>query len=247
MKKLQGKVAFVTGGSRGIGEGIVKRLAAEGADVVFTHSGRSIQKANEVQEAIKSTGANCTALIADNENKDSLIKALETTLEKYDRLDIIINNAGIGILKTIEEHTLEDFERLINVHIRAIFITSKFAATKMKSGGRIINIGSNMAERVAFPGGSLYSMSKSALIGLTKGLARDFGHKNITVNLVQPGPINTEMNPEDGEYAPNQKTMLAIKRFGTVEEVGGLVAYLSSDESGFVTGTSLTIDGGFNI
>ena len=247
MKKLSGKVAFITGGSRGIGAGIVKRLAAEGAEVVFTHSGRSKEKADALQETIKSSGVNCTALIADNESPDSLLKALQTTVEKYGRVDILVNNAGIGILKTIEEHTLEDFEKLIAVHVKAIFVSSKFAATHMPAGGRIINIGSNMADRVAFSGGSLYSMSKSALTGLTKGFARDLGDKNITVNLVQPGPVNTDMNPEDGPYAPSMKTMMAIKRYGTAEEVAGLVAYLSSEESGFITGASLTIDGGFNI
>lgn len=247
MKKLEGKVAFVTGGNRGIGEGIVKRLAAEGADVVFTHSGNHMQRANDVQEVIKASGARCTALIADNEDPDALLSAMQTTLEKYGRLDIVVNNAGIGILKSIDEHTLEDFDRLVNVHVRAIFVSSKFAVAHLKSGGRIINIGSNMAERVAFPGGSLYSMSKSALIGLTKGLARDLGDRNITVNLVQPGPINTDMNPEDGEHASSLKLAMAIKRYGTVEEVAGLVAYLAADESGFITGASFTIDGGFNI
>lgn len=247
MENLKGKVAFVTGGSRGMGAAIAKRLATAGANVVFTHSGRNAQKAEEVLNAILAMGSKGEALVADNEAPDAIINALKATITRFGGIDILINNAGVGILKHIDDHDLNDFDKLVNIHIKAVFVASKFVGQRMKNGGRIITIGSNMADRVPFAGGSLYAMSKSALIGLTKGMARDLASKHVTVNLVQPGPIDTDMNPEDGEFSVVQKSVMAIKRFGTVEEVAELVGYLSSEKSQFITGTSITIDGGFNI
>jgi 3-oxoacyl-[acyl-carrier protein] reductase len=247
MKNLKGKVAFITGGSRGIGAGIAKRLAAEGADIVFTHSGKNEPKADEILSAIHANGVKGLALVADNEDPKALTNALENTIRKFGAIDILVNNAGIGIMKPMNEHTLDEFDKLVNVHIKAVFVASQFVARHMKSGSRIITIGSNLAERVSAAGASLYAMSKSALSGLTKGMARDLGSKNITVNLIQPGPVDTEMNPADGEFAPYQKSLTALNRYGNVEEIGGLVAYLANEESQYITGTAITIDGGFNI
>lgn len=247
MKNLTGKVAFITGGSRGMGASIAKRLSAEGANVVFTHSGKHEQKANEVLEAITTDGREGAAIIANNEDSAAFVDALETTLKKFGSIDILINNAGIYAQKPIQEFSLDEYDQMMNINVKAVFVASQFASKHMKDGGRIITIGSNMAERVSSSGGSLYAMSKSALIGLTKGIARDLGPRNITANLIQPGPIDTDMNPANSDYAPMLINQLALDRYGKVEEVAGLVAYLSSEEGQFITGASLTIDGGYNI
>lgn len=247
MNKLAGKVAFVTGGNRGMGAAIAKRLSSEGADVAFTHTGKNIQKANEVLDSIKTNGRRGAAFVADHTNPGTLTEALKTTLQNFGSLDILVNNAGIYMQKPIEDYSHDDFDQMMNVNVKAVFVASQFAARHMKSGGRIITVGSNMAERVTAPQGSLYAMSKSALIGLTKGTARDLGSRNITVNLIQPGPVNTDMNPEDSDFAPLLKSAMALSRYGTPEEIAGLVAYLTREESQFITGASITIDGGFNI
>lgn len=247
MKNLKGKVAFITGGSRGMGAGIAKRLAEDGTNIVFTHSGRNAKRAEEVLKVVRANGVEGIALVANNEDSEAIKKALKTTIEKFGSLDILVNNAGVAIMKPLEEQTLDEFDQMMKVNVKAVFVASQFAAPFMKSGGRIITIGSNMADHVAMPGASLYSMSKSALIGLTKGIARDLGSRNITVNLIQPGSVDTEMNPADGEFAPYQKQLTALGRFGEVEEIAGLVAYLAREESQFITGTAITIDGGCNI
>ncbi|MEN7547612.1 3-oxoacyl-ACP reductase family protein [Rapidithrix thailandica] len=247
MKQVQGKVAFITGGSRGMGAAIAKRLSQEGANIVFTHSGKNPEKANEVLEAVKANKVKGLALEADNEDPNALQRALETALQEFGRLDILVNNAGVYIQKTIEELSLSDYDQVMDVNVKAVFIASQIAARHLKSGGRIITIGSNMADRVPGAGGSLYAMSKSALIGLNKGLARDLGPKGISVNLVQPGPVDTDMNPEKSDHAPFLKDFMTFNRYGKTEEIAGLVAYLAREESQFITGTSLTIDGGFNI
>lgn len=247
MKKLEGKVTFITGGSRGMGAAIAKHLSAEGANVVFTHSGNNSQKAHQVLDSLKSNGVRAEALIANNEDADALVKALEYVREAYGSIDILVNNAGVYMQKPIEEYSFEEYDQMMNINVKAVFVATQFAARHMKSGGRVITVGSNMADRVLSAGGSLYAMSKSALIGLTKGAARDLGPRGITVNLIQPGPIDTDMNPADSEFAPVLKSFTAIERYGTVEEIAGLVMYLSSEESQFITGTSITIDGGFNV
>jgi 3-oxoacyl-[acyl-carrier protein] reductase len=247
MEKLKGKVAFVTGGSRGIGASIVRRLSEDGADVVFTHSGKNPQKAYEVLASVEATGRRGEAMVADNEDPHAIIHALTTTIQRFGAIDILVNNAGMYIHKIIQDYALQEFDQMINVNVKAVFVASQFVASRMKSGSRIITIGSNMAERVADSGGSLYAMSKSALIGLTKGIARDLGSRNITVNLIQPGPIDTDMNPADSDFAPILKSLTALGRYGKGEEVASLVTYLSSDESQFITGASFTIDGGYNI
>lgn len=247
MENLKGRLAFITRGSRGMGAAIAKRLSKEGANILFTHSGTNQKKADEVLQAIKSNGNGGLAIIADNEDPEAVLNAMNTAMKEFGGIDILVNNAGAFSLKSIEAYSLEEYDQMMNVNVKAVFVASQFAAQHMRKEGRIITIGSNMADRVTFPGGSLYSMSKSALIGLTKGLARDLGDRNITVNLIQPGPINTDMNPADSAHAPSLVASMAIKRFGTVEEVAGLVSYLSGKDSGFITGTTITIDGGYNI
>jgi 3-oxoacyl-[acyl-carrier protein] reductase len=247
MEKLKGKVAFITGGSRGMGAAIAKRLSAEGANVVFTHSGKNLDKADEVLHAIQANGTKGEAIVANNADAKAMIKALETTIKKFNGIDFLINNAGIFMHKSIEEYSIAEFDEMMDVNVKAVFVASQFASREMKKGGRIITIGSNMADRVSSPGGSLYAMSKSALIGLTKGMARDLGDKEITVNLIQPGPIDTDMNPANSDFAPVLINSLALKRYGKVEEIAALVSYLVSDESKFITGTAITIDGGYNI
>ncbi|WP_240348091.1 SDR family NAD(P)-dependent oxidoreductase [Longitalea arenae] len=246
MKSLTNKVVFITGGSRGIGAGIAKRMAAAGADVVITYV-QSASQAKQVTDEITKTGSKGLALQVDSASPDAISGAIEKAVSTFGRIDILVNNAGVYIAKPLADLTLADFETSVAVNVRAVFVAAQKAAQYMQSGGRIITIGSNMAERVTFPTGSLYAMSKSALIGLTKGLARDLGEKGITVNLVQPGPIDTDMNPATSAHASMLTSAMAVQQYGKPEDIAELVAYLASAESYFMTGAALTIDGGFNI
>lgn len=249
MKKsnnLQGKVAFVQGGSRGIGAAIVKRLAHEGAAVVFTYvssDAQSQQLVNEVTEL----GGKAVAIKADSTEPVAIREAIRETLHLFGGLDIVVNNAGTLIWDSVENLSLEDWERTVNTNVRSAFITSQTAAIHMNNGGRIINIGSTNADRVPFVGGAIYSMSKSALVGLTKGLARDLGHRAITVNNIQPGPVDTDMNPDNADASESIKAMGALGRYGKVEEIASFVAFIAGPEAGYITGASLMIDGGFSI
>ncbi|HEX7043040.1 MAG TPA: SDR family oxidoreductase [Burkholderiales bacterium] len=245
MVGLRGKVALVTGGSRGIGAAIVRRLAADGADVALTYA-RARERAEAVAEAVRAGGRQALVLRADNAEPSALEAAVEDTVSKLGRLDVLVNNAGMFAVATLEEATLEQFEYMFAVNVRAAFAAARAASHRMPDGGRIITIGSNLAERVPRPGLALYAASKAALIGLTKGMARDLGPRAITVNLVQPGSTATEMNPEDGPAAPPQRAATAIGRFGKPTEIAALVAWLAADESHFVTGAVLTADGGAN-
>lgn len=245
MANLAGKRAFVTGGSRGIGAAIVKRLAAEGADVAFTYA-RSGERAGEVAGAVEAEGRRALAIRADNRDPDSVRAAVEKAAKTFGGLDILVNSAGIYEEASIDELTLEDFDRTLDVNLRAAFIASRAAVDHMPDGGRIVAIGSNLAVRVPFPGISLYAMSKAALIGLTKGLARDLGSRGITANVVHPGSTDTDMNPATGEGADVQRSIMAIPRFGDPAEVAGLVAWLAGPQARGVTGAEFTIDGGAN-
>jgi 3-oxoacyl-[acyl-carrier protein] reductase len=245
MANLAGKKAFVTGGSRGIGAAIVKRLAAEGADVAFTYA-RSGEKAGEVASAVEAEGRRAMAIQANNRDPDSVRAAVEKAAKTFGGLDILVNSAGIYEEALIDELTLEDFDRTLDVNLRAAFIASRAAIDHMPDGGRIVAIGSNLAVRVPFPGISLYAMSKAALIGLTKGLARDLGSRDITANVVHPGSTDTDMNPATGEGADVQRSIMAIPRFGDPAEVAGLVAWLAGPQARGVTGAEFTIDGGAN-
>jgi len=242
---LANKRALVTGGSRGIGAAIVKRLAREGADVALTYVSRP-EKAEEVAGAAKALGVRAFALQADSANSVALTAAVDKAAEELGRIDILVNNAGIAVLGPIEKFQLEDFDRTVSVNIRAVFVAIRAVLKHMQTGGRIINVGSCMAERVPFGGGSVYAMSKAALVGLVKGLARDLGPRGITINNIQPGPVETDMNPSKSDFAPTQLKALSIPRFANPDEIAAMVAYLSSPETAYVTGASLSIDGGFS-
>jgi 3-oxoacyl-[acyl-carrier protein] reductase len=245
-QRLKDKRALVTGGSRGIGAAIVKRLAGEGAHVVFTYAS-SPERASETAKAAQAHGGTVIAIQSDSGDPSATAAAVDRTVQELGGIDILINSAGVLALGPIDDFKLEDFDRTIAINVRAVFIATQAAVKHMKEGGRIINIGSCNAERMPFPGGAVYAMSKSALQGLVQGLARDLGARGITINNVQPGPINTDMNPDKGEFAEMlKKQFMALPRYGTAEEVAAMVAYLASSEAAYVTGASLTIDGGFN-
>lgn len=244
--KLAGKVALVTGGSRGIGAAIATRLASEGADVVITYV-KGAEQARGVVSEIEKAGGRARAVAADSADPAAVKRAVDETVSAFGRLDILVNNAGIAILKPFEDYTLDDYDQTMAVNTRSAFLASQAAAPSLGEGGRIITIGSCLAEQVHSPNLTLYSMSKSALIGLTKGLARDLGPRGITVNVVHPGPTDTDMNPANGDHADEQRSQMAIPRYGTPAQVAGVVAYLASPEAQYVTGAGFTVDGGVNV
>jgi 3-oxoacyl-[acyl-carrier protein] reductase len=243
---LNNKRALVTGGSRGIGAAIVKRLAAEGAHVAFTYAS-SPAKAAEVAKAAQALGVKAITIQADSADAATLVAAVDRTASELGGIDILVNSAGVIAISPIDEFKLSDFDRVVAVNVRAVFVATQAAVKHMQAGGRIINIGSCNAERMPFPGGAVYAMSKSALQGLVQGVARDLGPRGITINNVQPGPIDTDGNPDNTKFAETlKKQFMALPRYGKAEEVAAMVAYLAGPEAGFITGASLTIDGGFN-
>ena len=242
---LKHKRALVTGGSRGIGAAIVKRLASEGADVALTYSS-SPDKANEVVKSAEASGVKALAIRADSADASAVAAAVERTVTELGGIDVLVNNAGVAVFGPVEDYKLTDFDRTLAINVRAVFVATQAAVKHMKEGGRIINIGSTNADRIPFPGGAVYAMSKSALQGLVQGLARDLGPRGITINNVQPGPVNTDLNPDAGDFAQILKKVTAIPRYATVEEIAGMVAYLASSEAAYVTGANLMIDGGFS-
>jgi len=241
---LQNKVALVIGGSRGIGAAIVERLAAEGAAVAFTFVS-SAQKAEALAAGLRAQDSKVLAIQADSADEQALRAAVNATVKTYGRLDILVNNAGVLAIGPLEDFSMADFDRTLAVNVRSVFVAIQEAAQHMGEGGRIITIGSTNAERMPFAGGGVYAMSKAAIVGLTKGLARDLGPRGITINNVQPGPVDTDMNPESGEFATTLKGLMALTRYGRTEEIASFVAYLAGPEAGYITGASLTIDGGF--
>jgi len=243
-KKLAGKVAVVTGGSRGIGAAIAKRLAADGASVVLTYAS-SPQKADEVVRDIESAGGRALAIGADSADVEAVKDAIAETVKAFGRLDILVNNAGVIALAPIDKFSADEFDRLVAVNIKGVFAATQEAVRHMGDGGRIIMIGSVNSDLVPFAGGSVYALTKGAIAGFTRGLARDLGPRGITVNNVQPGPVDTDMNPADGPSSDVLKGMIALRRYGQSDEIAGLVSYLASAEAGFITGASLKIDGGF--
>lgn len=244
MKKLANKVALVTGGSRGIGAAIVRRLASEGADVAFTYASDR-EKAESLVTEIQKLGRRAIAFQANNSDAHMLTAVVDKTAAELGKLDILVNNAGIAIMGDIKTFSLEDFDKTLDINVRAVFVAIQAASKHLKSGGRIINIGSINADRMPFQGGGVYAMSKAAVQGLTRGLARDFGPLGITINNIQPGPVNTDMNPENSEFAAYLKTFMSVGRYGKGEEIAGMAAYLASDEAAFINGSSIDIDGGF--
>lgn len=243
---LDGKVALITGGGRGIGAAVALRLAQDGADVALTFQ-HNQRRADDVVDRIKAAGRRAVAMQADSADPAALIAAVDRTAGELGRLDILVNNAGAFLLGPVEQLTLEDFEQTVAVNVRAPFVASQAGVRHMSAGGRIINIGSNAAERAVFPGFSLYAMSKTALIGLTKSLGRELGPRAITVNLVNPGPTDTELNPADGPNADTINEFTALGHYATPADVAATVAFLASPDAKYVTGATVNVDGGFTI
>ena len=243
MSKLAKKVALVTGGSRGIGAAIAKRLAADGASVAITYA-KDASAASAVVKAIELGGGKAIAIQADAANAEAVkvAKAVAT----FGRLDVLVNNAGTAIPKSFEETTLEEMDRVIDINIRGVFATTQAALKHMKEGGRIIMVGSAVGERAAAPGLVPYAATKGAVKMFTQALSREVGSRGITVNNVQPGPIDTDLNPASGDWAVPQKAATALDRYGRVEEIAAMVAFVAGPESSYITGTNLTVDGGMN-
>ncbi|WP_315138091.1 SDR family oxidoreductase [Achromobacter marplatensis] len=246
MGNLTGKVAFVTGGSRGIGAAIVRRLAADGADVAFTYvSASSADAAQALAKELSVDGRRARAIQADSEDALAVRQAVEAAITELGPVDVLVNNAGIFVAGLIGDTSLDDYERTMDINVRAPFVAIRTAQASMPDGGRIINIGSCLAARAGRAGVALYSASKSALIGLTQGLARDLGTRGITVNVVHPGPINTDMNPADGERAGELVAVLSLPHYGETRDIAGMVAFLAGPEGRYITGASLAVDGGY--
>ncbi len=244
-KPLTGKVALVTGGSRGIGAAIAKRLAADGARVAVTYS-KSADAAASIVKEIERGGGKAIAIQADAADADAVKNAVDKTVETFDRLDVLVNNAGTAIPKPFEEATLEEMDRVIDINVRAVLVATQAALKHMKAGGRIIMIGSSLGERVFMPGMVPYSATKGAVKVFSQGLARELGARGITVNNVQPGPIDTDLNPASGEWAVGQKAAVPLGRYGHPNEVAALVAFVAGPQSSYINGANLTVDGGTN-
>jgi 3-oxoacyl-[acyl-carrier protein] reductase len=245
MSKLTEKAALVTGGSRGIGAAIAKRLAADGASVAITYASDA-KSAAAVVKAIESNGGKAIAIQADSTDAEAVKDAVEKTVAALGGLDILVNNAGTAIPKPFEEQTLDDIDRMFNINVRGTLAATQQALKHIKSGGRIITIGSCVGERMMTPGLVAYSATKGAVKMFTQGLSREVGGRGITVNNVQPGPIDTDLNPAAGDWAEPQIAATALRRYGTVEEVAALVSFLASPEAAYITGANLTVDGGTN-
>jgi 3-oxoacyl-[acyl-carrier protein] reductase len=245
MSKLNEKVALVTGGSRGIGAAIAKRLAKDGASVAITYASDA-GAASAVVKAIERGGGKAIAIQADAADVEAVKSAVEKTVGAFGRLDVLVNNAGTAIPKTFEETTLEDMNRVIDINVRGILATTQAALKHMKKGGRVISIGSAVGERVLVPGLVAYSATKGAVKMFTQALARELGSRGITVNNIQPGPIDTDLNPAAGDWSVPQKAATALDRYGNVDEVAAIVAFVAGPESSYITGANFTVDGGMN-
>jgi 3-oxoacyl-[acyl-carrier protein] reductase len=244
-KKLEGKIALVTGGSRGIGAAIAKRLAADGANVAITYTKGADAAASVVKE-IERVGGKAIAIQADAADAAAVKAAVEKTFTTFGRLDVLVNNAGTAIPKPFEEATLEEMDRVLDINVRGVYVATQAALKHMKSGGRVIMIGSAVGERVAAPGLVPYAGTKGAVKMFTQALAREIGSRGITVNNVQPGPIDTELNPASGDWSVPQKAATALDRYGRVDEIADTVAFVAGPESSYITGANITVDGGMN-
>jgi 3-oxoacyl-[acyl-carrier protein] reductase len=245
MSKLAKKVALVTGGSRGIGAAIAKRLASDGASVAITYA-KDVSAASAVVKAIELGGGKAIAIQADAANVEAVRGAVEKAVATFGRLDVLVNNAGTAIPKTFEETTLEEMDRVIDINVRGVFATTQAALKHMKDGGRVIMIGSAVGERAQVAGLVPYSATKGAVKMFTQALSREVASRGITVNNVQPGPIDTDLNPAAGDWAGPQKATTALDRYGRVEEIAAMVAFVAGPESSYITGANLTVDGGMN-
>jgi 3-oxoacyl-[acyl-carrier protein] reductase len=244
-KKLEGKVALITGGSRGIGAAIAKRLAADGASVAFTYTKGADAAASVVKE-IERAGGKAIAFQADSTDAAAINAAVEKAATAFGRIDVLVNNAGTAIPKRFEDTTLEELDHMIALNIRGTFVATQAALKHMKNGGRIIMIGSCVGERMMTPGLVPYSATKGAVKMFSQGLSREVGGRGITVNNVQPGPIDTDLNPAAGDWAAPQKANTALDRYGSADEVAALVAFVAGPEAAYITGANLTVDGGTN-
>jgi 3-oxoacyl-[acyl-carrier protein] reductase len=244
-RKLEGKNALVTGGSRGIGAAIAKRLAADGARVAITYS-KGVEAAASVVKSIQGAGGKAIAVQADATDPAAVKAAIEKIVGSFGKLDVLVNNAGTAIPKKFEDTTLEELDRVIDLNLRGVFVTTQAALKHMSDGGRIVMIGSCVGERMMTPGLVPYSATKGAIRMFTQGLSREVGDRGITVNNVQPGPIDTDLNPAAGEWAVPQKAATALNRYGGVDDVAALVAFVASPEASYITGANLTVDGGTN-
>ncbi|WP_410587483.1 SDR family oxidoreductase [Amycolatopsis sp. lyj-23] len=236
-------MALVTGGSRGIGAATAVRLAEDGADVALTYQHNAVLAA-EVVEQIKSLGRRALAIQADSADASAVSAAVRAAVGEFGRLDVLVNNAGVGFVGAFTETAIEDVDRVLAVNVRGVFAATQAAAGVLADGGRVITIGSCITDRVPGPGMALYATSKAAMVGLTKALARELGPRGITVNLVHPGPTDTDMNPADGPYAADQAAMTAFDRYGKPSEVAAAVSYLASPAGAYVTAATLSVDGG---
>ncbi len=242
---LKGKFALVTGGSRGIGAAIAKHLASAGASVAITYA-KDASSATAVVKAIEGSGGKAIAIQADSIDAKAIKDAVAKTVAAFGSLDILVNNAGTAIPKLFEETTIEEFDHVLNLNVRGVLITTQAALKHINHGGRIITIGSCVGERDMTPGLAVYSATKAAVKMFTQGLSREVGDRAITVNNIQPGPIDTDLNPASGDWATPQIALTALKRYGTVDEVAALVAFVASPQAAYITGASLTVDGGTN-
>jgi 3-oxoacyl-[acyl-carrier protein] reductase len=243
MNELLNKFALVTGGSRGIGAATAIALAERGADVAFTYKSSGDAAAKVVRE-IEVLGRRAFALEVDAADAVAVADGVQQAADRLGGLDILVNNAGVGAIAPIGDLTLADVDRVLAVNIRGAYAAAQAAVPRLSEGGRMIHLGSCVTERVPGPGMTLYAMSKSAITGLSKSLARELGARGITSNVVHPGPIDTDMNPADGPFAEAQLTNLALPRFGTTAEVAAAIAYLAGPQAAYITGTALSIDGG---
>src|ERR1700683_1215065 len=245
MSNLTKKVALITGGSRGIGAAIAKRLAADGASVAITYS-KDADAASSVVKAIEQNGGKAIAIQANASDAEAAKSAVEKTVSTFGGLDVLVNNAGTAIPKRFEETSLEEFDRMIDINFRGTLIAPQAALKHLRNGGRIIMIGSCVGERVMTPGLVAYSATKGAVKMFAQGLSRELGSRGITVNNVQPGPIDTDLNPASGDWAVPPKAATALGRYGRVDDIASMVAFVAGPESAYITGANLTVDGGMN-